>query len=129
VKPTKFEVYPAHEMLDPDFAAGLAEAKDAIAISFQIYDLRRAARMSQARLAKLAGTTQQVISRVEGADYRSHSRALLERIAEALGATLQLRLVPKPKPRAKAKRAVPPRRAATKSAKEHARPPRAGVRN
>ena len=44
------------------------------------------------QLAKLIGTTQSVIARLESADYEGHSLSMLQRIAEALGQKLELRL-------------------------------------
>ena len=49
-----------------------------------IYDARAAAGLTQAQLAHLVGTTQPVIARLEDADYRGHSLAMLVRIATAL---------------------------------------------
>jgi hypothetical protein len=46
-------------------------------------------------LAKLAGTTQQVISQLEDADYEGHTTSMLRRIAKALDSRLEIRLVPK----------------------------------
>ena len=64
-----------------------------------IYDARTEAGLTQEQLAELVGTTQSVISRLEDADYRGHSVAMLRRIAEALGKKLEIRFVPA-KPRA-----------------------------
>lgn len=49
-----------------------------------IYDLRKEAGLTQKELAKLIGTTQSVISRLEDADYEGHSVSMLSRIAHAL---------------------------------------------
>lgn len=48
-----------------------------------IYDRRLAAGLTQKQLAKLVGTTQSVISRLEDADYEGHSLTMLQRIASA----------------------------------------------
>ena len=58
-----------------------------------IYDARAKARLTQADLAKLIGTRQSVISRLEDADYEGHSLSMLRRIADALGKRLEVRLV------------------------------------
>lgn len=63
-------------------------------IARAIYDLRTNAGLTQAALAKLVGTTPSVISRLEDADYRGHSVAMLRRIAEALGSRVEIRFVP-----------------------------------
>ncbi len=59
-----------------------------------IYDARQTAGLTQTQLARLAGTTQSVISRLEDGDYDKHSLALLERIAAALHRRVEVRLVP-----------------------------------
>ena len=54
---------------DPKRLASLEEEREKLKIAGQIYDLRTQAGLSQAQLAKLVGTTQSVISRLEDADY------------------------------------------------------------
>ena len=56
--------------------------------------LRMAAGLTQAKLAKLIGAKQPVIARLEDADYRGNSLAMLQRIAAALNQRLELRFVP-----------------------------------
>lgn len=63
-------------------------------IARAIYDLRTGAGLTQAALARLVGTTPSVISRLEDADYRGHSVAMLRRIAEALNRRVEIRFVP-----------------------------------
>jgi transcriptional regulator with XRE-family HTH domain len=53
-------------------------------VAQKIYDLRKEAGLTQKELAKLIGTTQSVISRLEDADYEGHSLTMLSRIAYAL---------------------------------------------
>jgi transcriptional regulator with XRE-family HTH domain len=59
-----------------------------------IYDLRKQAGLTQKELAKLIGTTQSVISRLEDADYEGHSLSMLSRIANALKQRLVFSVVP-----------------------------------
>ena len=59
-----------------------------------IYDLRKQAGLTQKELAKLIGTTQSVISRLEDADYEGHSLSMLSRIATALNQRLVFSVVP-----------------------------------
>jgi DNA-binding XRE family transcriptional regulator len=49
--------------------------------------------LTQKQLAKLAGTTPSVISRLEDADYDGHSLAMLRRIAAALDKPVEIRFV------------------------------------
>lgn len=59
-----------------------------------IYDLRKQAGLTQKELARLIGTTQSVISRLEDADYEGHSLSMLSRIAAALGQRLVFSVAP-----------------------------------
>lgn len=59
-----------------------------------IYDLRKAAGLTQKELADLVGTTQSVISRLEDADYGGHSLSMLSRIAGRLNRRLVIKMVP-----------------------------------
>jgi transcriptional regulator with XRE-family HTH domain len=59
-----------------------------------IFDLRKQAGLTQQELAKLIGTTQSVISRLEDADYEGHSLSMLSRIATALKQRLVFSVVP-----------------------------------
>lgn len=89
-----FDEYLRHKLADPEFAARFARASQEWDVALQIAALREAQGLSQAELAAAAGTTQQTISRVESPSYRRQSRATLERVARALGARLEIRLVP-----------------------------------
>lgn len=57
-----------------------------------IYDLRKEAGLTQKDLAKLIGTTQSVISRLEDADYEGHSFSMLLRISHALKRSLIIQI-------------------------------------
>lgn len=63
-------------------------------VARRIYHLREQAGITQARLAKLVGTTPSVISRLEDADYEGHSLSMLRRIAAALDKRVEIRFVP-----------------------------------
>ena len=54
-------------------------------IAAKVYQYRSKSCLTQTELAKLVGTTQSVISRIEDADYEGHSLTILKRIASALG--------------------------------------------
>lgn len=73
---------------------GLEEARANDEIARKILELRTAAGLSQAELAKLIGTTASVICRLEDADYEGHSLAMLRRIAGALDQRVEIRFVP-----------------------------------
>ncbi len=63
-------------------------------VARMIYEARAAAKLTQAQLAKLVGTSQSVIARLEDADYGGHSLSMLKRIAEKLGKRVEIRLAP-----------------------------------
>lgn len=65
-----------------------------VRIAEMILAAREAAGLTQSQLAKLIGTTQSVVSRLEDADYEGHSLAILQRIAAALHRTLEVRFLP-----------------------------------
>lgn len=77
----------------PERIAALTEAEANDSIARKIYTLRKAAGLTQQRLAKLVGTTTSVICRLEDADYQGHSLAMLRRIASALDKRVELRFV------------------------------------
>ena len=62
-------------------------------IAEMILAAREKAGLTQGQLAKLVGTTQSVISRLEDADYEGHSMSMLRRVAEALHRRVEVRLV------------------------------------
>lgn len=78
----------------PDRGAQLEEARANDRIGRQIRELRAAAGVTQRELAKRAGTTTSVISRLENANYEGHSMAMLRRIAAAVGKNVEIRFVP-----------------------------------
>ncbi len=79
---------------DPKRLASLEKEREKLRIAGQIYNLRTQAGLSQTQLAKIIGTTQSVISRLEDADYNGHSLNMLSRIANALNYRVEVRLVP-----------------------------------
>ena len=90
----------AAEILDIEFGddPGYSELRAQERVKSQaaqaIYDARLAAGLTQTQLARLAGTTQSAISRLENGDYDRLSLAMLERIAAALHRRVEARFVP-----------------------------------
>jgi ribosome-binding protein aMBF1 (putative translation factor) len=62
-------------------------------IAEMILAARERAGLTQSQLAKLIGTTQSVVSRLEDAGYQGRSLTMLQRIAEALDHRLEVRLI------------------------------------
>jgi ribosome-binding protein aMBF1 (putative translation factor) len=79
---------------DPKLEATIAKQKVHVRIAEAILAVREAAGVTQAQLAKLVGTSQSVISRLEDADYEGRSLTILQRIAAALHHRVEIRLVP-----------------------------------
>ena len=78
---------------DPDKGSTFEEELANAEVARKIYDIRTKAGLTQKQLAKLAGTTASVISRLEDADYDGHSLAMLRRIASALDKRVEIRFV------------------------------------
>ncbi|MBI4601654.1 MAG: helix-turn-helix transcriptional regulator [Planctomycetes bacterium] len=81
---------------DPELRDRIAEEALNCRVARRIYDARTEAGLTQEDLARLIGTKQPVIARLENADYEGHSLSMLRRIAEALGKRLEVRFEPSP---------------------------------
>lgn len=80
---------------DVELRALIEDEVSNLEIAQLVYDARKQAGLTQQKFAKLVGTTQPVIARLENADYRGHSLKMLGRIAAALGRDLKIRFVPR----------------------------------
>ena len=76
----------------PKFEEESQNSETEYQVGRQLISARIANNLTQQELAKLAGTTQAVISRIESMSV-SPSIQLVDRIARALGKTLQIRFV------------------------------------
>ncbi len=90
----RFEDYLAEKLREPEFAEAFWSAELESSIAQQIITLRALRGLSQNHLATLAGTQQSSISRLESGE-TTPSVSFLERIADALDADLEIRLVPR----------------------------------
>jgi transcriptional regulator with XRE-family HTH domain len=77
----------------PEAQARIEAIRQDMDVAEQIYRLRKAAGLTQAQLARVVRTSPSVISRLEDADYEGHSLSMLRRIAAALRARVEVRLV------------------------------------
>ena len=84
---------------DPSLKERLEKADQAWDIAGQVYDLRQRAGLTQKELAELVGTKQSNIARLESADYTAYTRKTLEKIAKALKARVEIRVVPLDSPK------------------------------
>jgi ribosome-binding protein aMBF1 (putative translation factor) len=78
---------------NPSLKDELDKADRAWDIAFQIYDLRKKAGLTQNQLAKLVGTKQSNIARIESADYTGYTLKTLERVTRALRAKMEIRII------------------------------------
>ena len=83
---------------DAELRQMIAEESVNAAVAQMIYDARTDEGLTQKELADRAGTRQPVIARLEDAEYKGHSLAMLNRIAVALNRRLRLDLT-QPMPR------------------------------
>ena len=90
MKKTNFDRYLDRQLSDPAFAARFRRAGEAWDVALQISALREKAGLSQKDLAKLLGTSQQQISRLESPGYEGHSMSMLRRVASVLGARVHV---------------------------------------
>jgi ribosome-binding protein aMBF1 (putative translation factor) len=78
---------------DPDLAQAYAEENLEREIARQILRLRQLRGWTQVQLAEALSTKQSAVARLESGSHRP-SLVTLERISKALGARLEVRLVP-----------------------------------
>ena len=89
---SNFDKYLEEQLKDKGFAERFKNAGDAWDIAIKLAALRKESGLSQKELAKLAGTTQQQISRLESPSYEGHSLSMLRRVVSVLGATVEVEL-------------------------------------
>ncbi len=97
MKKTNFDRYLEEQLKDPAFESRFRRAGEAWDVALQIAALREQAGLSQRDLAKLLGTSQQQISRLESPGYEGHSLSMLRRVAEALHARVRVVFEPEEK--------------------------------
>lgn len=78
----------------PERLVELEEERANAEVARTVHKLHELARMTQAELARIVGTTPAMISRLEDADYDGHSLSMLRRIAAALNRQVEIRFVP-----------------------------------
>lgn len=83
----------SEDLKDPEFRAHYQEERQALKLAMKITKLREKKGLSQQELAKLMGTSQQAISRIESGDYEGFTLKTLEKIAEATGTQLEIEFI------------------------------------
>jgi DNA-binding Xre family transcriptional regulator len=92
MKKNKMKAYDFEDLLriklqDQEFRREYEALDGEFALAREIMRLRFAKNMTQNELAKIAGTSQSAIARVESGRYRNISLSFLRKIGEALGTT------------------------------------------
>lgn len=86
-----FDEYLKKQLKDPSFKKEWDKLEPAYQVTCALIEARIKGKISQRQLAKKAGTTQAVISRIENMNV-SPSIGLLQRIASSLGKKLEIKL-------------------------------------
>ena len=81
------------DLKDPVFKAHYQEERQALKLAMKIANLREKKGLSQQQMAKLMGTSQQAISRIESGEYEGFTLKTLEKIAEATGTKVKIEFV------------------------------------
>ena len=81
------------DLKDPEFKAHYQEERQALKLAMKIARLREKKGLSQQQLAKLMGTSQQAVSRIESGEYDGFTLKTLEKIAEATGMKVKIEFV------------------------------------
>jgi len=81
------------DLKDPEFKAHYLEERQALKLAMKIAKLREKKGLSQQQLAKLMGTSQQAVSRIESGEYEGFTLKTLEKIAEATGTKVKIEFV------------------------------------
>ena len=81
------------DIKDPEFKKHYQEERQALKLAIKIAELRDQKGLSQQELAKLMGTSQQAISRIESGEYEGFTLKTLEKIAEATGMRIKIEFV------------------------------------
>ena len=92
---TNFDRYLERKLEDPGFREEFTAADRAWDIALQLVALRRARGLTQEQVAELLGTRQQAIARLENPAYTGHSLSMVRRYVEALGAAIDVTIVPR----------------------------------
>ena len=91
---TNFDRYLERKLQDADFRARFEAADQAWDIALQLAVLRQARGLTQKQVAEMLGTKQQAIARLEDPAYTGHSLSMVRKYVEALGASLDVTIVP-----------------------------------
>lgn len=89
IKATDFEDVLKDHLKDPEFKRYFDEFGKQLEISYQMLQMRKKAKISQAKLAKKIGTTQSNVARMEAGN-QNFTVSMLTRIANVFGKDLEV---------------------------------------
>ncbi len=81
------------ELKDAEFKVHYQKERQALKLAMKIAKLREEKGLSQQQLAKLMGTSQQAVSRIESGEYEGFTLKTLEKIADATGTRIKIEFV------------------------------------
>jgi len=81
------------DLKDPEFKAHYQEERQALKLAMKIAKLREKRGLSQQQLARLMGTSQQAVSRIESGEYEGFTLKTLEKITEATGTKVKIEFI------------------------------------
>jgi transcriptional regulator with XRE-family HTH domain len=81
------------DLKDAEFKAYYQEERQALKLAMKIAKLREKKGLSQQQMAKLMGTSQQAVSRIESGEYEGFTLKTLEKIAKATGTKVKIEFV------------------------------------
>ncbi|MCX6119233.1 MAG: helix-turn-helix transcriptional regulator [Proteobacteria bacterium] len=96
-KSVKVKSWVEKKLEDKDFRKGFATEYAKLSIGEQLAALRAFAKLTQAQVAKKAGTTASAISRYENAEYDRYELQTLRKIVEACGGKIDIVVTPSSK--------------------------------
>lgn len=92
MKSVNFDDLLNKELNNSDFRAEYEALEDEFTLAKEVMQLRKSNNLTQKDLAKLAGTSQPAIARLESGNYKNLSLSFIRKVAEALGATPEIHL-------------------------------------
>jgi transcriptional regulator with XRE-family HTH domain len=94
VKAIDFDRYLEEQLKRPEFREAYEELEEEYELAKQIIRYRLSRNLTQAQLAKLVGTSQPAIARLESGNHRNLTLGFLSRVARALEMRSEMRFRP-----------------------------------
>ena len=80
------------ELENPEFKSEYDALEDEFTLAREVMQLRKNSNLTQKDLARLAGTSQPAIARLESGNYKNLSLSFIRKVAEALGTVPEIHL-------------------------------------